>query len=124
MYKMVKNITDGKVDDPAPYIKDKLGSRWVFSDAEQNTDFLARLLESGWADTVYEDGEAYILKIRDVKGEPAAPRPAVAPVQDAADESPAEEETPDEAAPDDPEETPPAGESSPGSEEIPNEPQT
>ena len=35
----------------------------------------AKLIESGWVDMVYEDDEARILKIRDVKGEP--PKDAV-----------------------------------------------
>ena len=32
---------------------------------------IAKALESGWVDMVYEDDEARILKIRDEKGEPA-----------------------------------------------------
>ena len=32
---------------------------------------IAKLLESGWAELVYEDDETRILKIRDAKGEPA-----------------------------------------------------
>ena len=124
MYKMVKDITDGKVDDPAPYIKDRLGSRWVFSDAEQNTDFLAKLLESGWADTVYEDGEAYILKIRDAKGAPAAPEPEVAQPAPAEDVTPAQEQQsgePDEAAPEDsPEEE---ASPDPNAQDTPDEPE-
>jgi hypothetical protein len=75
--KLVKEITSGKIDDPAPIIREKFGSRWIFSDAKENVDFIAKILESGWADTVYEDGEAYILKIRDKKGEP--PQETVAP---------------------------------------------
>ncbi len=31
---------------------------------------VAKLLESGWAETVHEDGEAFILKLRAEKGEP------------------------------------------------------
>ncbi|MGI8669189.1 MAG: hypothetical protein ACR2J3_04980 [Aridibacter sp.] len=75
--KLIKEITSGKIDDPAPLIREKFGSRWIFSDAKENVDFIAKILESGWADTVYEDGEAYILKIRDKKGEP--PQETVAP---------------------------------------------
>lgn len=70
LYKELKEITAGKVDDPGPIIKEKFGAKWVFSDAGECEDFLAKLLESGWAETVHEDGEAYILKIRDEKGEP------------------------------------------------------
>ncbi len=68
--KLIKEITSGRMDDPAPIIREKFGSRWIFSDARENEDFIAKILESGWADNVYEDGEAYILKIRDKKGEP------------------------------------------------------
>jgi len=31
---------------------------------------MAKLLDSGWADTVYEDDEGRLLKIRDQKGQP------------------------------------------------------
>ncbi len=68
--KLVKEITSGKIEDPAPIIREKFGAKWVFSDARENEDFIATILESGWAETVYEDGEAYILKIRDKKGDP------------------------------------------------------
>jgi len=85
LYKAVKDITEGKVDDPGPMIREKFGSRYIFSDAKENTDFLAKALESGWFDEVYEDDEARILKIRDQKGDP----PAAA----SKDES---QETPDE----------------------------
>jgi hypothetical protein len=70
LYKLVGDITGGKVDDPGPVIKEKFGSRWVFNDARENQDFMAKALESGWFETAYEDDEAYILKIRDEKGEP------------------------------------------------------
>jgi len=68
--RLVKEITSGKIEDPAPIIREKFGATYVFSDAKENEDFIANLLESGWADKVYEDGEAYILKIRDEKGDP------------------------------------------------------
>ena len=35
-------------------------------------DFIAKALESGWCETAYDDDEAIILKIRDVKGKPPA----------------------------------------------------
>jgi hypothetical protein len=68
--KLVGDITGGKIDDPGPVIREKFGARYVFSDAKENTDFLAKALESGWFEMAYEDDEAYILKIRDQKGEP------------------------------------------------------
>ena len=73
LYRMVKDITTGKVDDPAPLIRGELNARYIFSDAKQCEDFIAKTLESGWADTVYEDGEAFILKLRDKQGEPPEP---------------------------------------------------
>ena len=45
-------------------------ARFVFADAKENEDMFAKLLESGWVEMVFEDTEAKILKIRDVKGEP------------------------------------------------------
>ncbi|MCO6512727.1 MAG: hypothetical protein J5I65_18235 [Aridibacter famidurans] len=104
LFKTVKEITDGKLDDPAPLIKEKIGSNWVFADAEQNETFLAKLLESGWADIVYEDGEAYILKLRDQRGEPAAPKPAQVPTPqeaiDSSEDEPADEDADDATQPD------------------------
>ena len=72
LYKRLTEITGGKVDDAAPEIRDKFGSKYVFTDAKENTDMVAKLLESGWCDKVFEDDEAIILKIRDKKGEPPA----------------------------------------------------
>lgn len=66
----MQEINSGKVDDPGPEIRDNFGSKYVFSDANENGDFIAKALESGWFDKVYQDGEAIILKIRDTKGEP------------------------------------------------------
>jgi hypothetical protein len=71
--KLIGDITGGKVDDPGPVIREKFGANYVFSDAKENTDFLAKALESGWFEMAYEDDEAYILKIRDQKGEPPNP---------------------------------------------------
>ncbi|MGI9036144.1 MAG: hypothetical protein ACR2GD_08910 [Pyrinomonadaceae bacterium] len=72
LYQRLMDITGGKVDDPAPEIRDKFGSKYIFSDAKENQDFIAKALESGWCETAYDDDEAIILKIRDVKGEPPA----------------------------------------------------
>lgn len=70
LYKTLTEITGGKIDDPAPIIRDRFGARYVFNDAKENTDFIAKALESGWFDKVYSDDEVIILRIRDVKGEP------------------------------------------------------
>lgn len=75
LYKLLQDITNGKIDDAAPLIRDRFGANYVFADAKENEDMIAKLLESGWVDIIYEDDEARILKIRDVKGDP--PREAV-----------------------------------------------
>ena len=69
LYKSLKDLTEGKIDDPAPVIRDKFGSNYIFTDAKENTDMIAKALESGWVDMVYEDDEARILKIRAQKGD-------------------------------------------------------
>ncbi len=71
LYKLLKDLTEGKIDDPAPMIRDKFGANYIFADAKENTDMIAKALESGWVETVYEDDEARLLKIRAQKG--AAP---------------------------------------------------
>jgi len=82
LYKLLKDLTEGKVEDPAPMIRDKFGARYIFADAKENVDMLAKALDSGWVETIYEDEQARILKIRDMKGEPSTPEE--------------DEETPDE----------------------------
>ncbi len=69
LYKLLKDLTEGKIDDPAPMIRDKFGANYIFADAKENTDMIAKALESGWVETVYEDDEARLLKIRAQKGE-------------------------------------------------------
>lgn len=84
LYKLLKDITEGKIDDPAPLIRDRFGANYIFADAKENTDMIAKALESGWVETIYEDDEARLLKIRAEKGEAPA---------DTADDLP---ETPEE----------------------------
>lgn len=91
IYKLVGDITSGKTEDAAPVIREKLGARFVFADVKENEDMFAKLLESGWAEIVFEDTEAKILKIRDVKGEP--PRESM----DESDLSPEEKKILDDA---------------------------
>jgi hypothetical protein len=69
LYKLLNDITAGKVDDAAQQIREKFGARYVFADERENQDMIAKLLESGWAEIVYEDNEGRILKIRDAKGD-------------------------------------------------------
>ncbi|MEO6334093.1 MAG: hypothetical protein ABIO91_03845, partial [Pyrinomonadaceae bacterium] len=75
LYKLLQDVTNAKIDDAAPVIREKFGANYVFADAKENEDMFAKLLESGWVEMAYEDDEARILKIRDVKGEP--PKEAV-----------------------------------------------
>jgi hypothetical protein len=69
LYKMLVDITSGKTEEAAPLIREKFGANYVFVDARENEDMVAKLLESGWAEIIQEDNEARILKIRDAKGE-------------------------------------------------------
>ena len=84
LYKMIGEITSGRMDEAGPVIREKFGANYVFTDARENEDMIAKLLDSGWGEMVYEDDEARIIRIRETKGEPAS-------VQD--DETPV---TPDE----------------------------
>ncbi len=68
--KLIPDLTSGKIEDPAPIIRERFGARFIFTDAKENEDMVAKCLESGWCEMVYEDNEAMFLKIRDVKGEP------------------------------------------------------
>jgi len=68
--KLIPDLTSGKIEDPAPVIREKFGSRYIFTDAKENEDMTAKCLESGWCEIVYEDDEATFLKIRDAKGSP------------------------------------------------------
>jgi hypothetical protein len=70
LYKTLMDITSAKMDNPAPLIREKFGARYVFADAKENTDLIAKLLDSGWAEVAYEDDEARLVKIRDEKGKP------------------------------------------------------
>jgi hypothetical protein len=70
LYKLLKDLTEGKIDDPAPVIRDKFGANYIFADARENTDMIAKALESGWVDAIYEDDEARLFRIRTEKGEP------------------------------------------------------
>lgn len=70
LYTLLKDLTEGKIEDPAPLIRDKFGANYIFADAKENTEMLAKAIESGWVETVYEDDEARLLKIRPEKGSP------------------------------------------------------
>ncbi|HEV2903585.1 MAG TPA: hypothetical protein VGW32_00980, partial [Pyrinomonadaceae bacterium] len=56
--------------DPGPLIRDRFGSRWVFTDNKDHVSFIDNALQSGWFERVYEDEDCSVLRIRDQKGEP------------------------------------------------------
>ena len=68
--KLYDRITLGEEEDPGPLIRDRFGSRWVFTDNKDHVSFIDNALQSGWFDRVYEDEECSVLQIRDQKGEP------------------------------------------------------
>jgi len=69
--KLFDRITTGGEEDPGPLIRDKFGTRWIFSDNSSDHDaFYDNALRSGWFDRVYEDADCSVLHIRDQKGEP------------------------------------------------------
>lgn len=71
LYKLVTEITGGKIEDPAPVLREKFGVNYVFTDVRENVDMVANLLESGWGEMAYEDSEAIFIRIREQKGESA-----------------------------------------------------
>ena len=69
--KLYERITTGEEEDPGPLIRDRFGTRWIFSDNTKDHDgFFDNALRSGWFDRVYEDGDCSVLHIRDQKSEP------------------------------------------------------
>jgi len=100
LYTLLKDLTEGKTEDPAPLIRDRFGANYIFADAKENTDMLAKALESGWVETVYQDDEARLLKIRAEKGEPPTEAQAVAPATPDEEKVLDEEEQNDNAPPD------------------------
>jgi hypothetical protein len=68
--KLYDKITLGQEEDPGPLIRDRFGSRWVFTDNKDHVSFIDNALQSGWFERVYEDEDCSVLRIRDQKGEP------------------------------------------------------
>jgi hypothetical protein len=69
--KLYDRITTGEEEDPGPLIRDRFGSRWIFSDNTKDHDgFFDNALRSGWFDKVYEDDDCSVMHIRDQKSEP------------------------------------------------------
>jgi hypothetical protein len=77
LYRLLVEITSGRADDAAPQIRERFGANYVFVDAKENETMIAKMLDSGWGDIVYEDDESRILKIRPFRG--AAPEIADEP---------------------------------------------
>ena len=67
--KIYERITLGDEEDPGPLIRDRFGSRWVFTDQKDHDRFIDNALASGWFERVYEDDDCSIFWIRSVKGE-------------------------------------------------------
>ena len=67
--RLYDRITLGQESDPGPLIRDRFGSRYVFTD-NSHDDFFQHARASGWFDIVYEDAQCTILYIRDEKLEP------------------------------------------------------
>lgn len=68
--KLYDKITTGDEEDPGPLIRDRFGTRWVFTDnTKDHVPFLDNALHSGWFDRVYEDDDCTLLHIRDEKSE-------------------------------------------------------
>lgn len=64
--RLYDRITLGQESDPGPLIRDRFGSRYVFTD-NSHDDFFQHARASGWFDIVYEDAQCTILYIRDEK---------------------------------------------------------
>jgi len=64
--RLYESITLGHEEDPGPLIRDRFGTRWVFSDNTHH-DFFEHARSSGWFDIVYEDADCTIMYIRDQK---------------------------------------------------------
>lgn len=72
LYKQLTEITSGSQDNAGPMIRENFGSNYVFVDAKENEQMIAKLLDSGWGEIIYEDDEARLLRIRVQKGESPA----------------------------------------------------
>lgn len=72
LYRLLLDITNAKIDEAAPLIRERFGANFVFVDARENEEMVAKLLDSGGAEIAYEDDEARIIRLRPQKGEPPA----------------------------------------------------
>jgi hypothetical protein len=85
--KLYDRITLGEEEDPGPLIRDRFGSRYVFTD-NLHQDFFDNARHSGWFEIVYEDNECTILHILDQKEEPEPDETAPAEPDDEEPEDP------------------------------------
>ena len=72
---LYKRITLGEEEDPGPLIRDRFGSRYVFTDNFHH-DLRNHAERSGWFQVVYEDRDCTILWIRDAKEVEPEPVPS------------------------------------------------
>lgn len=85
--KLYDRITLGKEKDPGPLIRDRFGSRYVFTDNEDvHSSFYTNAIDSGWFEVVYEDADCTILHIRDQRVEPPADQNDESNPEDTGDE--------------------------------------
>ncbi|MFH4263571.1 hypothetical protein WAJ43_22270, partial [Acinetobacter baumannii] len=49
LYRLLLDITNAKIDDAAPLIRERFCANFVFVDARENEAMVAKLLDSGWA---------------------------------------------------------------------------
>ena len=64
--RLYERITLGREENSGPLIRERFGTRYVFSDNDHH-DFFDHARASGWFDIVYEDSECTIMYIRDEK---------------------------------------------------------
>jgi hypothetical protein len=68
--RLYDRITLGKEKDPGPLIRDRFGSRYVFTDnTDDHNAFYSNAMDSGWFEVVYEDADCTVLRILDQKVE-------------------------------------------------------
>ena len=69
-------ITLGKNNyEAGPVIRERFGTRYVFSDKEEIHDgFFFKSLDGGWFEKVYEDDHCAVLRIRNEKDAPGNKR--------------------------------------------------
>jgi len=86
--RLYDRITTGEEEDPGPLIRDRFGTRWIFSDNTKDHDgFLDNALRSGWFDRVYKDDDCFVLHIRDQKSEPPPEEKHDDPDKDSGDDN-------------------------------------